>query len=478
MIESIKQLLFHEQEEKVKHEKEELKNVRKIRGRGFMDTFFSIVIIVIIFMYSIIGLRYNSETSNKLPISKSLKTILAKGNESIKVVFESGKISFKVAMVILGILYVALDTIIICIIWEREGNLLFRILKILLTLLVSYLVILLYFKIVNGLIDYCINLKGVNILVVASSVIQLCVLINTYSLNANNQIVNRIEYIGLLFSLFMIYKGLYIIIKNPGYLSVKVDKKKYGKYWGMILWMVLLTFNLFLLFSIVSRVNLNTFTDGNNIVKDPYELLYFTATSFLTTGFGDVKVNGIMGKITMIILFFSGIYYLVIFIGTIMTSNDNKKDDFYRFANRKVNLIVSDISKLLSAIHKHTGIYISRNNISEELIKKVMSCIEPNSTFNKSLKTSWIQYLYENKYRCLKNIGEISKLLPFLESKFIILLLDIEECSYFNVLENDDKSSFSNFSYFHEDFYTYLCFINDLEKYRIENFEEYKIVKI
>lgn len=439
-----------------------------------MDTFLSIVIIVIIFMYSVIGLRYSSKTSNKLPISNSLKSILTKGNESIKAVFTSGKVSFKVAMVILGILYIVLDATIICIIWERENNLLFRILKILLTLLVSYLVILLYFKIVNGLTDYLFNLKGVGILVIASSVIQLCVLINTYSLNETNQVVNYIEYIGLLFSLFMIYKGLYIIIKNPGYLSVRVDKKKYGKYWGMILWMVLLTFNLFLLFSIVPRVKLNSFMDGNNIVKNPYELLYFTVTSFLTTGFGDLKITGIMGKITMIILFFSGIYYLVIFIGTIMTSNDNKKDDFYRFANRKVNLIVSDINKLLSAMKKHTDVDISRNNISEELMKRVMSSIEPNYIFNKSLKITWIQYLYENKYRCIKNIGEIFKLLPFLESKIIILLLDIEECSYFNALENIDNSSSYKLNHIHDDFYKYLCFINDLENYRIENFEEYK----
>ncbi len=312
------------------------------------------------------------------------------------------------------------------------------------------------------------------------------------SINKSNvSIMVYVCLIAVVFSHFFVYKGLYLIINKPNYLSVKTHKlKPYSKYVGMIVWLLILMLNLFSAVFLVTRIDSNAFVDNNNQVKDnngvndPIELIYFTITSLITNGFGDITPNSPWGKGVMALIFISGLYYLVIFIGTVLTASISNKDALYNFVNRRVNLIVKNCDKLLSNIEKEAHVDIPRNEISEgKALYRALSKIKID---NKSLVLdkhdcdgNWIKYLNYSKEDCLKNIRDLLIFSQQLDPKMLDILLEIEDSDYFELLDNEciEIASNSDLGFLTGKLEKYISHIDELEKYRKTNLDEHKSEK-
>lgn len=357
--------------------------------------------------------------------------------------------------------------------------------EVFITMGLFYILVLLIEIFVGSLIlEYINNINNyIGNIAFASLFIPFLVLA---SLSINNKSkTNIMAYLSLLFLFFshiIVYKGLYLIINKPDYLSIKTHKlNQYSKYIGMIVWLLILIFNLYSAVFLITRIDSNAFVDtSNNPVNDPIELLYFTITSLITIGFGDITPNSHWGKGVMVLIFISGLYYLVIFIGTVLTASISNKDTLYGFINRRVNLIVNNLNELLSNIEKESEIDIPRNEISKSNIYRALSSINIEK---KSLvldeydcNGNWIKYLNYSKKHCLQNIREIFIFSTQLEPEMLNILLEIEDSDYFELLDNRDieVTSNSNLGFMTNRFIEYILQIYELEKYRKANLDEHK----
>ncbi len=351
-------------------------------------------------------------------------------------------------------------------------------------LVVLYTIFLIGLKIVDGLIlDYLIRVKKyIGNLAIASLMIPILVLVTLGVNTESSNLMIYLGFIGLIFSHYIIFKGLFLIIDKPDFLSAKMYKlNKYSKYIGMIVWLLILVFNLYSAVLVVSRIDSSAFVNNDNqFINNPMELLYFTVTSIITIGYGDITPNSPWGKGVMLLIFSSGFYYLVIFIGTVLTASISNKATLYGFINRRVNLIVNNLNELLSNIEKESGIDIPRNEISKSNIFRALSSINIKS---KSLvlnehdyNGNWIKYLNYSKKHCLKNIREISIFSIQLEPEILNILLEIEDSDYFELLDNIyiEVTSNNNLGFMTNRFIEYILQIYELEKYRKANLEEYK----
>lgn len=349
-------------------------------------------------------------------------------------------------------------------------------------LLVLYTIFIIGLKIVDGLIlDYLIRVKKyIGNLAIASLMIPILVLVNLGVNTESNNIMIYLGLIGLIFSHYIIFKGLFLIIDKPDFLSAKTYKlNKYSKYIGMIVWLLILVFNLYSSVLVVSRIDSSAFVNNNNqSISNPIELLYFTVTSIITIGYGDITPNSPWGKGVMLLIFISGFYYLVIFIGTVLTASISNKDTLYGFVNRRVNLIVNNLNELVSNVEKESQIDIPRNEIAKSNIYRALSSININ---NKSLVLddydgNWIKYLNYSKRQCLKNIREIFIFSSQLEPEMLNILLEIEDSDYFELLDNRciEVTADSNLGFMTNRFIEYILHISELENYRKDNLDEYK----
>lgn len=314
-----------------------------------------------------------------------------------------------------------------------------------------------------------------------SSFIPFFVLANLSINKSKNNIMVYLGLIVLFFSHLIVYKGLYLIINKPDYLSAKTHKlNKYSKYIGMIVWLLILIFNLYSAVFLVTRIDSRAFVNkSNNFVNDPMELLYFTITSLITIGFGDITPNSPLGKGVIVLIFISGLYYLVIFIGTVLTASISNKDTLYGYINRRVNLILNNLNELLSNVEKESEINIPRSKLSKSNIYKALSSIntEKQSSILKKYdcNENWIKYLNYSKELCLKNIREIFIFSTYLEPELINNLLDIEDCDYFRILNKGRTlTGNNNFGCMANEFTEYVLQVYELEKYRKANLEEHK----
>lgn len=172
----------------------------------------------------------------------------------------------------------------------------------------------------------------------------------------------------------------------------------------------------------------------------------------------------------------------MVFIGTVLTARVSDKEELYKFVNRRVNLIVSNIDKLLNNMRKEWKVDISRNKATENIIHKVLNEINPNSKSPLAIGyreeyVTWIQYFLISKEQCMDNIKSIYNLIILLEPDLIKILLKIEDSLYFRHLEeinNQDIRKTNNLSFLTRGLTDYIEIINELEQYRKDNLEQYR----
>ncbi len=140
----------------------------------------------------------------------------------------------------------------------------------------------------------------------------------------NNVIILPIS-IGLIYSYYLSFKGLIICANSPQTLNTREGKfKKYNKYIAILSWLVIVLLNLFCQVIFVSSIDGNSFCSSQKPVEHTFDLLYFTIITFATVGYGDISPVGVLGKLSSIIIVLSSTVFLIVFIGSILSSNIGK----------------------------------------------------------------------------------------------------------------------------------------------------------
>lgn len=120
-------------------------------------------------------------------------------------------------------------------------------------------------------------------------------------------ITDIISYFGNMYVLFK-------IIYNPQVIRLSRENSNFFSYlMAGLINIFLIIINLYILIVGVYVIEPNSFSNNPNLL----DLFYYTITSFTTIGFGDIIPLTVLGKIVLIIISFTSILCISVFIGSI-----------------------------------------------------------------------------------------------------------------------------------------------------------------
>ena len=113
-------------------------------------------------------------------------------------------------------------------------------------------------------------------------------------------------------------KLLIKFMKNPKYIKVNEnDRYSFSKVLILaIIIIIFLVFNLFILVSLVNMVDPKSYTNNPSY----FDLFYYTIVTFTTIGFGDIVPNSILSKFMAVLISFTSILCMTIFMGSIYSN--------------------------------------------------------------------------------------------------------------------------------------------------------------
>ncbi len=160
-------------------------------------------------------------------------------------------------------------------------------------------------------------------------------------------------------------------------------------------------------------------------------------------------------------------YFLVVHI-----KSEQDKENIGVFVSGKIKNIISIYKSQICALKKATSntseeVYLEKNEI-----ESIFTSINPNSEapllmIGLGNYANWLQYLDYHKSRTQSHIQKVFLKMPFLESKLVALLAELDDCSHFIALghtinmqlNNPDMSSWAG------GFYDYSLLCKKLDGY-------------
>lgn len=191
---------------------------------------------------------------------------------------------------------------------------------------------------------------------------------------------------------------------------------------------------------------------------------------------GGAKLGEIIYRICLSIMS-SYVFYLFV----VHLKSQKDKRNIYDYIAKNTDRIIGDAKSLIQELKKESkydfdGEYPTLND-TIEMCKKV----NPNAKAPLLLGglgnyASWIQYLEYYKNRTEKTIRKIYTQMPFLDSAYLKLIVNIEDCGYFYTIgfvvsvpmRNTDLSAFA------KELHEYLGHVEALDKYARRKFKYYK----
>lgn len=172
--------------------------------------------------------------------------------------------------------------------------------------------------------------------------------------------------------------------------------------------------------------------------------------------------------------------YIFYFIVVHMKSQ-NDKENIYAFVASKSYNIVGDYKAQINALKKAAGWTCNNEYFSDQDISKMFGAINPNGVAPLQLgqlgiQANWIQFMDWRNNRTREFIKKIFVKIQFLESEFIKLLSEIDDCSHFSHIDgtvnvqvnNTDMKPWSGL------FYEYSMKCKSLEEYNDAKLLQYK----
>jgi len=175
----------------------------------------------------------------------------------------------------------------------------------------------------------------------------------------------------------------------------------------------------------------------------------------------------------------SYIFYFIV----VHVKSQSDKENINLFVAPKVNAIINHHSALIKDLKKAASCEIDGTYLSEDDLNLIFSKINPRSEAALIIdmsgnKANWIQYLHYYQTRTQENIKKIFDHMPFLDSKLVRLIAELDDCRHFSVISatvsrswnNTDMSSWS--SSFHD--YSIRC--KNIECYYKEKLSQYSVI--
>lgn len=131
--------------------------------------------------------------------------------------------------------------------------------------------------------------------------------------------------IGLAISYLLNFKILIKLINNPKHIKSKhTDKTDQNVYTRIVIVSILLLFmiilNLYLATCLINQAFTGSFSNNPN----NFDLFYYTIITFTTIGYGDIIPLTIPAKIMSIIISFSSVVCITIFLSTVLSYKEDK----------------------------------------------------------------------------------------------------------------------------------------------------------
>lgn len=167
----------------------------------------------------------------------------------------------------------------------------------------------------------------------------------------------------------------------------------------------------------------------------------------------------------------SYIFYFVV----VHIKSESDKEQINGFISSKVDRVIGDCKSQINDFKRQVNYESAEIYLTLEEIEEVFSKINPHSNAPLLLgglenHANWMQYMIRHKNRSQEAIQKIFVKMPFLDSKLVRILAEIDGCTHFDIVETSLGLGFSNKdlkawgSTFHK--YTVLC--QQLESHKLK----------
>lgn len=133
----------------------------------------------------------------------------------------------------------------------------------------------------------------------------------------------------------------------------------------------------------------------------------------------------------------SYIFYFVV----VHSKRQQDKDNLLPFLRRQTNFVFGDAKSLVNALreesgHDFAGEYPSLND-TQVMCSKISLSDEAQLIIDIMMtKANWLQFLLHERNRTERALPKIYATVPFLDSDYLKLLTNIENCHYFTMLDH------------------------------------------
>jgi hypothetical protein len=170
-------------------------------------------------------------------------------------------------------------------------------------------------------------------------------------------------------------------------------------------------------------------------------------------------------------------YFLVVHI-----KQQKDKENLYSYVSKKVHIINSSASGLISAISEASKITLAEKYPSKEELDIICKSINPNANAPLILGprdnyANWMQYFNYSKKRSNDATEKVFRKMPFLETELVNILARIEDNDFFTVLPHftyDRPIGNQDITVFKQCLFSYFELIKELEKYADKKLFKYK----
>jgi len=176
-----------------------------------------------------------------------------------------------------------------------------------------------------------------------------------------------------------------------------------------------------------------------------------------------VIIEGLLASIIA-----SYIFYLIV----VHLKETKDKHIIYPHVQQWANIVVSTCTSQLADMCKATGVQLDLNTITKVQIDQAMNALNPHSQSPLLINlpqnyANWLQYLIHNIQKSRSYITKIMSQIIYIDSTLVALVTSIEECSYFNVLNQVYRHPMknTNMSFVSNNFFDYCQKCAELKRY-------------
>lgn len=189
---------------------------------------------------------------------------------------------------------------------------------------------------------------------------------------------------------------------------------------------------------------------------------------------GGVELWNLAYKLSLALIG-SYIFYFVV----VHSKRQQDRENLLPFLQRQTNLITADARSLIYALKEQSGCefagdYPNLDDTKTMCAKISRHDVAPLLIDIAGTKANWIQYLQHSRSRTEKALPRIYDTVFFLDSDYLKLLTNVENCRYFTALDHIVGMPLTNgsLSFLAESLHDYFQHARGLEEYANKKLEE------